>query len=371
MDIKVLIIEDNVITLDEIEMRLNDLGYTTIETAVNGQEAFNKAETFKPDLILSDINLGQGIDGIATVKQIQHSLNVPVIYITAYDDDTTLKRAQITEPYAYLIKPINEREMSIAISIALYKHNAEKKLQELNQQLQETITVKNIFFSIIAHDLRTVFNGILGFFEIFFKSDHESDHVTDDQNTHILSLIHQSAISAYTLLGNLLTWSRSQTNKIEFRPEHINGTQIVNEVFNLYKETAQKKNITLLNNIDEAIKIFADKNMLDVIIRNLVGNALKFTPRDGSISISVHQASANEIIISVKDTGLGMDEHVLNDLFRLDKKVSTTGIEGEKGTGLGLILCKDFVEKHNGKIWAESEVGVGSTFSFSIKTNNA
>jgi len=180
-----------------------------------------------------------------------------------------------------------------------------------------------------------------------------------------VKIIHTSAVDACKLLENLLEWSRAQTGRIDFKPEATNIWSFIPEICNLCKNLAKTKNITISYTIPEDIIVQADQNMLNTIIRNLITNAIKFTHKGGKIHITAKQVDS-VVEISVNDTGIGMDEETKGKLFKINEKISIQGTEQETGTGLGLLLCKEFVEKHNGKIWAESELGMGSSFKFII-----
>ncbi|NCC72362.1 MAG: HAMP domain-containing histidine kinase [Sphingobacteriia bacterium] len=172
-----------------------------------------------------------------------------------------------------------------------------------------------------------------------------------------------SASSLYRLLENLLEWSRFQRGTIEFNPQFLSLTRIVNDSFELIQNAAIKKDIEINHQIPEDFEIYGDLHMLDTILRNLTSNAVKFTPKGGTITISAHKDENDNTIITVSDTGIGMSEETIGNLFKVDVNISRTGTEGEPSTGLGLILCKEFTEKHGGKIWVESELGIGSSFN--------
>ena len=172
------------------------------------------------------------------------------------------------------------------------------------------------------------------------------------------------------MLENLLEWSQSQTGKIEFTPEQFDIIDLIKTTKELLSAQAQNKNISLVADIrDGQESVYSNKNAINTVIRNLISNAIKFTPVDGKITLSINK-SEKEIIVAVKDTGVGMSKAVIDKLFRIDTKHSTKGTADEKGTGLGLILCKEFIEKSGGKIWVQSEIDKGSTFSFSIPTTS-
>ena len=227
---------------------------------------------------------------------------------------------------------------------------------------------KNKLFSIIAHDLRSPFTAIIGFSNMLVDSYEEFD---DEERKKMIVTVHDSANGAYKLLENLLTWARSQSGRIDFIPKDIYLKEVVSETVSALFAPASKKEIKISETVSDKDMISADKNMVSTVIRNLISNAIKFTPKKGTIQISTKkQADSNLIEISVKDSGIGIPKDKINELFRVDKNSSTAGTEGEQGTGLGLILCKEFVEKHGGKIWVESEIGEGSEFKFTLPVYN-
>jgi PAS domain S-box-containing protein len=236
------------------------------------------------------------------------------------------------------------------------------RMKANKQKLIELNATKDKFFGIIAHDLKNPFNSILGVSEVLLK---EIDNLDNDEIKELTSAIYSSGQNAYSLLENLLQWSSSQTGRISFDPEPIILNDVVREVVNLIKGTATHKEVSIKCQIPEQTHIEADKNMLQTILRNLITNATKFTPRGGEIIISAKRPNGYTQI-RISDNGVGMTQEAMKKLFRIDHKNSETGTENEKGSGLGLILCKEFVEKHKGSIWVQSSPGKGSTFSFTI-----
>ena len=240
-----------------------------------------------------------------------------------------------------------------------------KVREEKEKLLKEANATKDKFFSIIAHDLKTPFNSLLGFSEILVEEINGNNFENIKKYTqHIYDILIQS----YALLNNLLDWSLSQTGGMKFKPEKINFNEISNELIDYLKNIAQNKKLVINSNINDNLELIADKNMLTTIIRNLVSNAIKYSSQGGEITISA-STDNKETRISVKDTGIGINAEDLEKLFKIEESISTKGTENEKGTGLGLILCKEFLEKHNGKIWAESKFGKGTTFTFTIPIN--
>ena len=240
---------------------------------------------------------------------------------------------------------------------------AEIQLQKYSEELQELNATKDKFFSIIAHDLKTPFSGIIGLSEIVKD---EAKHLDIETIEQYAGMIHSTSKNTFQLLENLLDWARIQRSQISFRPISIILKKLVNEVVELMEEKSNSKMIAVLNNIPDNVIVSADEDMLKTVLRNLVSNALKFTPVDGKIEIHV-VSKENSFEISVKDTGTGMKQEDINKIFRIGSSFSKRGTENENGTGLGLVLCKEFVEKQGGKIWVESKEGKGSTFTFSIK----
>jgi PAS domain S-box-containing protein len=254
------------------------------------------------------------------------------------------------------------RKIIVSFTDITERKQNELELLKYSEELKESNATKDKFFSIIAHDLKSPFNSIIGFSELLMENyrEYSEKEIEDSLNT-----IKKSSRQAYDLLENLLVWARSQTGKIDFRPETFALSQGISDTLAIARNIADKKSIQIINNIQEPCLVYADKNMLNTIIRNLLANAVKYTPRNGSIIIDCRQLSGN-IEFSVKDSGIGIPQQSIAQLFGIDSKYSTPGTEKEQGTGLGLILCHEFVEKHGGKIWAESEEGKGSSFSFTL-----
>jgi signal transduction histidine kinase len=237
------------------------------------------------------------------------------------------------------------------------------QLHRYSQELQELNATKDKFFSIIAHDLKSPFNSITGLSEMIKNEARFMDVGTIEK---FAGVIHSTASNTYKLLENLLEWASIQQSNIAFQPEQVILQKIAEEIIELSIEKASRKKIKIINCIPEGLIISADKNMLKTIIRNLVSNALKFTQANGEVKIAAVKTD-EQIEIQVIDNGVGISPENIEKLFKIGSNYSQRGTENEKGTGLGLLLCKEFVEKHNGKIWVESEEGKGTTFAFTIK----
>ena len=239
---------------------------------------------------------------------------------------------------------------------------AEQTIIKSEQRLRELNATKDKFFSIIAHDLKNPFNDLMGFTQLLALNIEKYDKSKIEQ---FVKIIHQSSKLAYNLLENLLDWSRSQTGTLKFNPEKILINKLIDENIDLLESTARNKSIQIYSEFDEDLFAFADKNMVKTIIRNLISNAIKYTNQGGHINIKTY--SDNKVCeISVSDSGIGIVEENIDKIFVIDESFSTTGTEKEKGTGLGLILCKEFVKKNGGKLWVKSEPAKGSTFTFTL-----
>ncbi len=240
--------------------------------------------------------------------------------------------------------------------------NADDEIRVKNEQLRNLNSEKDKFFSIIAHDLKSPFNSIVGFSDLLVE---KIDAGAFKDAKRYATIILNSSERAVELLSNLMDWSRSQTGRMEFTPEPVEMTSFISEIIQFYHSIATQKSIHIGQNFKSEINIFADKAMVGTVMRNLISNAIKFTNNGGKITVSAEEKQ-HEVVISVKDNGVGISGDVASKLFRIDENITTRGTNNEKGTGLGLILCKEFIEKHGGRIWVESEPGQGSAFSFSL-----
>ncbi len=268
------------------------------------------------------------------------------------------KKSEILQETNVLLE---ERQEEIQQQSEELQSQAENLLK-MNGELERLNLTKDKFFSIIAHDLKNPFHAIIGFSEMLVNDFKDMD---DQQKLGLIELINMSSESAYNLLENLLQWARTQTDKIKFVPKKIDISKIVQSVFKLHKISADKKRIRLENHVKEFKYVFADENMIHTVIRNLVSNAIKFTNNNGIIEITTTETDG-KIKIAITDNGVGINEDSLEKLFRIDSYYSTAGTSGEAGTGLGLIICQEFIKKNGGKLQAESVLGKGSTFTFSL-----
>jgi signal transduction histidine kinase len=246
-------------------------------------------------------------------------------------------------------------------------YNLERlKVEKSELKLSQLNADKDHFISILGHDLKSPFNNILGFSEIL---NDEIENLNKEEIKDIAKNIHKSAQITNNLLDEILLWARTQQGKIPFNPIYISFEDICMNILEILNPIANAKNITINYPAKDPINVYADNDMLKTVMRNIVSNAIKFTNTGGTISITAKQKKSS-VTISVSDNGIGITPENLTKLFNISDVITTTGTAKETGTGLGLLLCKEFVEKHGGKIWVESEVGKGSDFKFTLPKFN-
>ena len=313
----------------------------------------------------------QSKDTIGHTDKPVETLTIPIVF---NGKKWTLLYSKPNEQFAYFESKVIVVLLSgfiislLLFSLSLSLLNTRFKAQQIKEseiKLRELNATKDKFFSIIGHDLKSPFNSIIGFSNLLVEQIKNKDIEGIDKYANIVL---KSSNKAMDLLLNLMEWSRSQTGRLEFNPEYFDLVSCINKIILLYVEISGQKSITIKNILPYKAFVFADNAMISTVLRNLISNAIKFTMPGGKIIVSAIEKQ-NEIIFSVSDNGVGISKNSIEKLFRIDQSFSTTGTNEETGTGLGLILCKEFVEKHNGKIWVESEEKKGSTFYFTLPYN--
>ena len=260
---------------------------------------------------------------------------------------------------------LNRETINLQRQLIKEKHTLQETLDQLNEanlELKEVNATKDKFFSIIAHDLRNPFVVLLGFSDLLAENLKE---FSINQIEEQIKLISQTSHQTYELLEDILLWSKTQLGKLTFNPQRIYFEDLYQAVIHNLSNQIQKKNITINFIEHEKSLIFADLNMFKTILRNLISNAIKFTYPNGCITVYCEKKNEN-LVVSVSDNGIGISPENQARLWKLSEQYTTNGTDGEEGTGLGLFICKEFVEKHGGKIWTESEIGKGSNFKFTI-----
>ncbi|MCB0193285.1 MAG: hybrid sensor histidine kinase/response regulator [Anaerolineae bacterium] len=353
----ILIVDDNPTNLKVLFSYLKQTGFRTL-IATSGQAAIQQVNRLPPDLILLDVMM-PGIDGFETCRRLKEndlSKDIPIIFITALNDTANKVKGFEAGGVDYITKPFQQEEV-------LARINAHLTIQIQKRDLYELNATKDKFFSIIAHDLKGALGGLLVFSDLLATA---MEDYNPTQIAQIAQKMNDSLKNKFKLLENLLDWARLQKGNIEYKPEKLDLYTLAEANIELLCDTAQSKEITLINTIKpDTFFIFADPNMTQTIIRNLIANALKFTHPSGSVSIGADHQN-DFVAIAIIDTGIGMEPEILKKLFKIESKIKMVGTANERGTGLGLLLCKEMAEKQGGQIWAESEVDKGSTFTFTV-----
>ena len=339
------------------------------------EEALKKREQF---VVVSDFIQNQKNDQRLLESQSRYVIDTKESQIESLEVERQNRERQLRAQKNlrnFLISFIVLGFIIVALILNLYKvkqrSNTElqrinEKVKQQNAQLQALNATKDKFFSIIGHDLKGPLNSLSSFSGLLIN---HTESLTKEEIQMLAKDFDKSLKNLSALLNNLLEWSRSQTGNIEFKPEVFDMTSLLKENKELLCTQAQNKKISFLVETNLQAKVKAHKHSLNTVIRNLISNAIKFTPEGGLIKLSLNQTNG-DVLVSVADTGVGMSPEVITKLFRIDAKHTTKGTANEKGTGLGLILCKDFVEKNGGRLWVESEDGKGSVFYFTVPSAN-
>ena len=366
----ILIVDDNPTNLGVLFNALNQANFKVL-VAEDGERALGQIDRTKPDVILLDV-LMPGIDGFETCRRLKASdaaNDIPVIFMTALSDTVDKIKGFEAGGVDYITKPLQHEEVLARVKAHLMIRQLQQQLEERNEllneknrELEELNGSKDKFFSIIAHDLRSPFTGFLGLTQFIVENidDWGKDKIKD-----ITEKLHEAAENLYALLGNLLTWSRIQRGMVEHTPTAFDVADVVSRNLSLFASNAKQKKITCESSIPSGTAVYADPQMVDTVIRNLLSNALKFTTTGGTITITAAQPG-EQVHLSVADTGIGIPDNKIGQMFRIDAKYKRAGTAGEQGTGLGLILCKELVEKNGGTIRVDSIVKQGTTFTFSL-----
>ena len=366
---KILIVEDESIVAFDLKRMLLNLNYDVLDIVTSGEKAIRKAVEEKPDLIVMDVMLNGPITGVEAAARIKGVMNVPIIYLTAYADTETLRSAKVTEPYGYILKPFEEKVLLSTIEMAIYKNRmeekliaSEKKYRLLAKELEDLNEKKDQFYSIISFNLRDPLDSVIGFSEIL-KNEYKELSPEDIQL--YISSLYFSSRQIYSLLNNLIQFSRIQIKDIDFNPVNLNLHKIVEENTEVLKNMADKKSIKIINYVNKEIYVYADAIMINSIFFNLMVNAIKYSFKEKAVEVSAVR-DGDHIKISIEDRGIGMDKESLDKLFILNVKKVTPGTNNEMGTGLGLLLTKEFIEKNDGKIEVASEINKGTCVNFTL-----
>jgi len=364
---KILIVDDKPENLYALRKILGQLAVQVIE-ADSGFTAMGLALKNDFCVAIVDVQMPE-MDGYELVEFLRsdpYTRNLPVIFVSAiFSDEYHHQKGYEAGAVDFMSKPFNPEILLSKIRIFMELYRQRLALQNANEQLAAMNTAKDKFFSIVAHDLRAPFNPLIGMSRYFAEVTDGTPY--DDIRTRGKT-IYQATASIYDLLENLLQWSRLQRGRMEYAPVCLDMSDIVAVNAQLLASVAANKKITVTSALPPTLKILADQNMVDTITRNLISNALKFTPIGGQVTISAQLAENTPgwVEITVRDTGVGITPDNQARLFKLEVHHSTPGTSAETGTGLGLILCQEMVHQHGGQIWIESQVGIGTAVKFTL-----
>lgn len=354
--------------VDDVEQNLQVLGeiLTTqglrFAAAMNGKKALEVIKYRRPDLLLLDVMMPD-MDGFEVCRRLKadpETEHIPVIFLTAANDKESVVQAFNVGAVDYITKPFHSAELLSRVYAQLELQKTREALMLANEELRRSNELKDKLFSLVAHDLRGPFQTFLGTADLL---NHYIDRLTRSQLLRMGHRLAELSQTLFTLTDNLLTWARTQMMQGNIEPKAVDINTMVTTCMTLFENHAREKNIALSNKVPIGTVATVDVELFNTVLRNLVSNAVKFTPAKGSISVEAEQKGGS-ILMTVIDSGIGMSHQAVATLFSRENHVTTTGTAGEKGTGLGLLLCKELLERNGGGISVESSVGCGTTFRF-------
>ena len=373
---KILVVEDEMLVAEDISGRLRRLGYQVTDMVDSGEEAIASVMNNPPDLVLMDILLAGELDGIKTAETIRQQDPIPVVYLTAYGDKNTLNRSKSTDPFGYIVKPFDERQLEINIELALNKYRAENQLRksladnEASRKLtEELMQRKNQYISIISHELRQPISQILLSAETLELSEENFD---SQKKKQYLQYIQNAAENMDCLVEDMLFIGRSESGKFDVEPKSINLEQFCNKLLDqLQANPDWDSRIILAIAPDTPSYVLLDPKLLTHILTNLLSNSIKYSPDGGKICLAVYVYQTDDgsdnsetLTMQIQDSGIGIPKQDIEQLFEPFHRCSN--VQKIQGNGLGLSIVKKAVELQDGKISVDSEEGVGTTFTVSL-----
>jgi signal transduction histidine kinase len=371
---RILVVEDEATAAKTVQHTLHRLGYEVLDVLSSGEAAIQRVEETRPDLVLIDITLSGKMDGVELAEKIHAHFDIPLIYLTAHSDAKTLERAKITEPYGYILKPFDKRELHITIAMALHKHGMEKKLRESEERFRalvneirqnaEELSRSNAeleqFAYVASHDLQEPLRMVTSYLQLLARR--YQDRLDDDANEFIGYAV-DGARRMMTLINDLLAYSRVGTQGKPFGPTDCNEV-LEQAVANLQTAIAESGASVTHNALPV---VMADGVQLTQLFQNLIGNAIKYrNDNPPQVHFGVERKDGNWRF-SVRDNGIGIDSQYFERIFLIFQRLHNR--KEYSGTGIGLAICKKIVERHGGQIWVQSQPGTGSTFYFTIPIN--
>ena len=361
---KILIVDDVMSNVLLLKVLLTNEKFQ-IATASNGRQALDQVIKEKPDLVLLDVMMPDmsGFEVSQQLKANPETAEIPIIFLTALNSTADIVKGFQVGGNDFISKPFNKEELIIRVTHQISLIAAKRIIVAQTEELRKTIIGRDKLYSVIAHDLRSPMGAIkmvLNMLILNLPSD-----TIGPEMYELLTMANQTTEDVFSLLDNLLKWTKSQIGKLKVVYQDIDMVEVTEGVIEIFSMVAELKKISIRLETPSKLEVYADIDMIKTVIRNLLSNAIKFSNEETEILVTV-QEQEGMAVVSVKDSGCGIDEENQKKLLHTDTHFSTFGTNNEEGSGLGLLLCQDFVIKNGGRLWFTSAKGEGSTFSFSI-----
>lgn len=363
-DFKLLVVDDVQTNVLLLKALLSKEGYNIL-VANNGLEALDKVKEEQPDLILLDVMM-PGMDGFEVAEKMmaeEKLSGIPIIFLTALDDTESIVKGFKLGASDFISKPFRKEELMVRIRHQLSLVSARHIIEAQTEELRKIIDGRDKMYSVIAHDLRSPMASMKMLLNTIMMSVHREN--MDPDIFDMLEMSNKTSEEVFSLLDNLLKWTKSQLGKLTVVPQCLDITALVGGVIEVMIPVAEVKKIRLIQEESPSYLVKVDIEMIKSVIRNLLSNAVKFSPQEAEIKIKLME-NEGKIIVSVADHGRGIRKEDQPKLLKDATHFTTFGTNSEEGSGLGLLLCRDFVQKNGGELWFESEENVGSVFSFSM-----
>ena len=363
-EFKLLVVDDVQTNVFLLKALLSKEGYGIL-VANNGQEALEVIRNENPDLILLDVMM-PGMDGFEVAERLkseEYRCEIPIIFLTALDDTQSIVNGFKLGAGDFISKPFRKEELMVRIKHQLSLVAARRIIEEKNEELRKTIAGRDKMYSVIAHDLRSPMASMKMLLNTIMMSV-EKDKI-DPDIFDMLEMSNKTSEEVFSLLDNLLKWTKSQLGKLTVIPQKLDISGLADGVVEVMNSVAEVKHIKLIRTDHESFFVYVDIEMIKSILRNLISNAVKFSNPDSEIKVGI-KAEDGKVIVSVTDSGKGIKKEDQHKLLKDSTHFTTYGTNSEEGSGLGLLLCRDFARKNGGELWFESEENLGSVFSFSL-----
>lgn len=363
-EFKLLVVDDVQTNVLLLKALLGKEGYGIL-VANNGQEALEVIRNENPDLILLDVMM-PGMDGFEVAERLKSEefrCEIPIIFLTALDDTQSIVNGFKLGVGDFISKPFRKEELMVRIKHQLSLVAARRIIEEKNEELRKTIAGRDKMYSVIAHDLRSPMASMKMLLNTIMMSV-EKDKI-DPDIFDMLEMSNKTSEEVFSLLDNLLKWTKSQLGKLTVIPQKLDISGLADGVVEVMNSVAEVKHIKLIRTDHESFFVYVDIEMIKSILRNLISNAVKFSNPDSEIKVGI-KAEDGKVIVSVTDSGKWIKKEDQHKLLKDSTHFTTYGTNSEEGSGLGLLLCRDFARKNGGELWFESEENLGSVFSFSL-----